>query len=180
MITIEHNVEQAASKLEQIGKQLNANLDAVVYDIVTKYTEEVRRNIETQGRRFGSPWEPPSKWIAAKKGEGHKILEGADRFLTVLGGGLESRVAFISPGPWTLTQHHDGFVVPADGQEYTIRLVNPFALGLEAGHANFKFAWKKNSVVPPRKIWPTENEVVQMIHPLIEDFAKKTEQGVGH
>lgn len=179
MLEIRTNVAEIADNLRRIADGLGADLSALMDEVMQKALVDTQENIRSQGRLFGAPWEPPSKWIIAKKGHGYKILEGQEKNLRILGSGLDQQLVFQSPVLWTLTSHNDGFRVLADLQEYGIPISAPDALSLPAGSTSFKFRWGRDSVVPARKIWMDENDALTMVHPLIENFKMQMEHKLG-
>jgi hypothetical protein len=163
MIKIEHNVNRVTAKLDRIPAQLDDELSHLVRDVLGYLNSQTKFNVTNQGGTFGQRWEAKSKWISAKKGAGAKTLAGMENYIRHnMTSKLSGRVAFYSPGDWTLTQHHRGFTLPASGREETISIRNPSALGLTPGTKAYKFVWRKDSKVPARQIWPTEKQAFDM------------------
>lgn len=127
----------------------------------------VKENIRTQGDTFGSKWRPASKWIVAKKARHSVLLEAIPnvKFQAYSG---SVRVFFASPGEWSLTQHHQGFTVPPSGHRETFALRRPSVLGKKTN--TFSFISRKPSVVPARRIWPTDTQKRMYMNSLLERF----------
>lgn len=126
-------------------------------------------------KRMGSSdsgsWAPPSKWIKAKKGA-RKALAGMQRYIKSrairsVGAGANSAsgiVYFANPdNDWDINDHHRGFTRGATGRFVTIPIKQPSHLGLRPGTTKFRFRSTRPSVVPARKIWPTEAEAIAQI-----------------
>lgn len=165
MITIEHNVNVVGRKIDDMGRKMEDEVADLVTVVSQILAEQSAQNVRQQGGKFGRQWTSPSKWIQAKKGYGYKLFDRQDTRIRAYGvSKLQANVAFFSPGDWTLTQHQEGFTIPASGEDVTLTgLKAPGALGLPAGKTSIRFNWKNDSKVPKRQIWPTEQQAYQIV-----------------
>lgn len=150
--------------------------DTLSKGLVELVREAARILRDDSKRRMGSgdngAWAPPSKWIKAKKGA-RKALAGMQRYIKSrairsVGRGAHSAagiVYFDNPngGKWNINDHHTGFTRPPSGRFVTIPIRQPSHLGLSPGTSKFRFRSTRPSVVPARKIWPTEAEAIAQI-----------------
>lgn len=167
MEIIVENQKKAERFLRNFDREVSRSWLRLFRIIGPKLRQDVKNRIISQNN--GS-WDPVSKWIRAKKNS-RKPLVGVWRYvknksITGVGGG-KLYLLFESPGDWTLTQHHDGFVNKPTGNRVTIPIVNPRPLGLKAGTKSFSFIDRRGSVVPARKAWPSEDEALKIIIPEI-------------
>lgn len=160
----------ALKRTDDIGGAINSLLLLVL----NTFREQVRQNLETQGDAFGK-WQPASKWTVAKKGSS-KLFAGKQENIRIRNAPGRGEVVFVSPGNWTLTQHQEGFTVPPTGELVTLDLKNPGAVGAKS--SKFSFISRRPSVVPARRMWPTEKKAVATAEPLITRWVKALEAGI--
>lgn len=158
-VTFRHNIHGAVARIDGMPQKLEDELNNLVLDVLFNLGSAAQINLRSQGAHFGERWVHNSKWIDAKKGRGHRPLHTlAPLIRPTMTSKMRGRVAFHSPGNWTLTQHHQGFTKEAHGREVEINIVDPSPLGLSRGTDKFKFLWKNDSKTPARRIWPTEQQ----------------------
>lgn len=113
-----------------------------------------RRNITTQG---GGTWAPLSDWTKAQTGR-RKALVTIRKFVGIKranANATKSATVFRSPGLWSLTQHHQGFVERPTGKVVKIDLKRPTALGSKLkSKVSVTFKDNREKVVPARPVWP--------------------------
>jgi hypothetical protein len=162
--TITTNVNLVGQKIDDLPRKLEDELGDLVKIVTVILAQVSAQNVRQGGGKFGRPWLARSKWITAKKGAGYNLFEGQDRRIRAYGvSKLIGNVAFFSPGEWTLTQHQEGFTIPASGEDVTItNLKAPGALGLPVGQSSYRFKWRNDSKVPARQMWPTEPQAYQI------------------
>lgn len=143
--------------------------------LVSKARDMTRRNITTQG--LGT-WAPLSKWTIAQTGR-RKALITLRKFIVARrakGKGRTASVIFLSPGDFTLTQHHDGYTDPARGGIVKIALKKPSALGLPTSASFKSFRDKRSRQVPARHVWPTGRRLFLMLRRETKIWAREMEQ----
>jgi hypothetical protein len=163
MLVYVKNEKAVANLLRTLPRRISSATPTLFRTMGGLLVRDVRARLSSGD---GGKWAPPSKWVKAKR-NARKVLVG-------LGGRIKQRVVgrslhvyFDSPGPWTLTQHHQGFVTPPTGERVSFRLKRPSALGLPSSRTSFSFISRRESPTPARKIWPNTAEVVTMIEPTI-------------
>jgi hypothetical protein len=172
-ITIITNAKDAAALLEKLNSEIAAGFVTLYGDLGRIFQKNVQDRIESQN---DGKWAHASKW---KKGTDHKVLEGAGKYVKYSASKEGMNLYGETPGEWTLTQHHEGFLNEAeiehDGR-VTIDIVNPGPLGLSAGTT--KFSWVPKGLspdkTPARQIWPTEEEAVSIITPVYSRWLQAT------
>lgn len=164
------NEARVRNILPLISKALTAHLPNLWTDIGPPLRDDVRDRLDSQDHHR---WAKASKWIRAKKGT-DKLLQGLSHRVGFKAFPKKLEIFFNSPGQWTLDQHADGFKVPPTSQRVTIKLRDPSALGLPPKAKAFSFMSKNQSVVPARKTWPTEPEVVAIIAPRLGRWVKRS------
>lgn len=158
-------------ELERFFRKLEREIDRGWLRLFRQIGPGLRQDVKNRIiSEDGGSWESVSKWVRAKK-NARKALSGTwkrvkTRTITGVGGG-KLFLFFESPGDWTLTQHHDGFVNQPTGRRVNIPIVNPRPLNLKAGTSSFSFVDRNSSKVPTRKIWPSENEAIGIIQPKV-------------
>lgn len=175
-LTIVTNAPEAAAILEKINSEIAAGYVSLYSGLGRLLQKDVQDRIESQD---DGKWAHASKWIQAKKGTDHKILEGAGRYVKYSATKDALTVYGETPGEWTLSMHHEGFLneseIEHDGR-VTIDIVNPGPLGLSPGAT--KFSWIPKNVTPDktpaRKIWPSEEEAVSIITPVYSRWLQAT------
>jgi hypothetical protein len=172
VLTIVVNNKSASRYIQGLPRRIERALPALWRSLATPLKANVRTRLATAD---GGRWAKPSRWIKAKKNS-RKVLNG-------LGQRIRSRytqqalnIYFESPGDWTLTQHHDGFTVPPEGRHVLIPIKNPRPLGLSSGTKWFTFFHGKPSVVPARKVWPSEVEAEAIVVPIASAWITKVLQ----
>ncbi len=124
--------------------------------------DDARRRITTQG---DGTWEPLGKWAKARTGR-RKVLITERKNITfrLIGGQLV--IGHQSSGTWSLDDHARGFTtrpkVPA-----LIPLKRPKLLGLPSDQKTHLLRRAKPSVVPARRVFPTEPEASQILKPIV-------------
>jgi hypothetical protein len=170
MINIFVNNSKAKAALDK-AMTLEGALSSLLTLLIGQFQRQVKANLASQGREFGQ-WETASKWIIAKKGSS-KLFEGVQERVRVRNAPGRAEVVFDSPGEWTLTQHQGGFFKLPTGNLVTLDLKAPLVLGVT--NSKFSFISKRESRVPPRRMWPTDKGATQSAKPLVEQWAKALE-----
>jgi hypothetical protein len=172
MITLTVNTTSASRYINGMERRIDRALPGLWRQLAMPLKADVRTRLSTAD---GGRWAKPSKWIRAKK--------NARKALTGLGSRIRSRytqrslsIYFESPGDWTLTQHHDGFTKLPTLGNVTIRIKNPRPLGLSRGTKWFRFFNSRPSVVPARKVWPSEVEAEAIVTPIASQWIAKVLQ----
>lgn len=162
--TISTNVNIVGKKIDDLSRKMEDELGDLVEVVAMILAQASAQNVREQGGKFGRQWKSASKWIDAKKGYGYKLFDRQDqRIRSYSTSKLIANVAFFSPGEWSLTQHQEGFTIPASGEDVTlVGLKAPSALGLPAGKTSIKFKWNNASKVPQRQMWPTEAQAYRI------------------
>ena len=174
-IRISVNDMAAREFFNRADAEFEINIRTFLQGFGRRLRDLTQAQIRSQGVRLRSRWAPASKWIRAKKGRDQVLLEAIPHihYRTTRNNLLQ--VFFRSPGNWTLTQHQQGFTIPADRAYHTIFLRRPEALS--TNQPKFRFRWNKASVVPPRKIWPNPNEQWREARPLLEAWLRRVYPG---
>lgn len=170
MINIHVNNSKAKEALDK-AMNLEGALSSLLSMVIAQFQRQVKSNISRQGGDFGQ-WEPASKWIVAKKGSS-RLFEGIQERVRIRNAPGRAEVVFDSPGEWTLTQHQGGFFVLPSGNLVTLDLKAPLVLGVT--NSKFSFISKRESRVPPRRMWPTDKSAQASAQPLVEQWAKALE-----
>jgi hypothetical protein len=172
MITLTVNTTSASRYINGMERRIDRALPGLWRQLAIPLKSDVRTRLSTAD---GGRWAKPSRWIRAKK--------NARKALTGLGSRIRSRytqqalsIYFDSPGDWTLTQHHDGFTKLPELRQVTIRIKNPRPLGLSSGTKWFRFFHGRPSVVPARKVWPSEQEAVAIVTSIASAWIAKVLQ----
>jgi hypothetical protein len=171
----------AIHQVKEVEVKMMANARGFIREFITQMRVAVQDNISTQGATFGDRWAVPSKWIKAKTGLGTVMLKLRKHIKSqVTGEGLHGSVAFEGPGDYTLTQHGQGFVVPATGRQTTLQFRKPAFLGLRnAGDSKpyksreFKFINRRDSKVPARTVWPSDAQLWAYGQPLLAKWMQR-------
>lgn len=158
------------ARVDAVFKQLRVLVKDHAHKLWMQVGPELRddiiNRIETQD---AGRWAPASKWVLAKKNTS-KALQGEG--IRMQWNGMGPKMKVFSRAKYQMDDHHQGFTVPPSGQRVTIQLKNPSALGLPANAKAFSFLSKRGSDVPARKIWPTEAEVIGIVHPKVEPWIR--------
>lgn len=163
MITVTVTLDpryDAKTTLAKLQAALNQAVPEMFRQEIGPYLKaDTQRRIRTQD--YGR-WAPASKWIRAKKGS-DRILYGQDNHVDFRVFPRRLELIHRSPSYWNITQHHTGFTKQPVHHRFTIPIKDPVPLGLPGNAKVFSFVMHNPSVVPPRKIWPTEGDVMPRI-----------------
>lgn len=145
---------------------------ALMMALGREFRDDVRDRINS---RDNGSWAPASKWTRAKKNTNRALAGQArnisyrlvnDRKAEVIYSAVNSQGKQIS-----ITEHHFGKVLSADGKLTSIPITNPSPLRLPSGTSKFYFRWRKSAVVPARKIWPdAPGEAAQIAKPVLSKW----------
>lgn len=169
MLTIVANTKSASRYINGLERRIDRALPGLWRQLAVPLKADVKTRLSTAD---GGRWAKPSRWIKAKK-NARKVLTGLTSRIKSRYTPTTLSVYFESPGDWTLTQHHDGFTKPAEGRHVLIPIKNPRPLGLSRGTKWFSFFHRKASVVPARKVWPSEAEAEAIIVPVASAWIAK-------
>ena len=170
MLTVVANTTSASRYINGLPRRIDRALPGLWRSLAIPFKADVKQRLATED---GGRWAKPSKWIKAKKNS-RKVLNGLQSRIRSKYTQQALNIYFDSPGEWTLTQHHDGFTKLPELRNVTIPIKNPRPLGLSRGSKWFRFFHGKPSVVPARKVWPSEAEAVAIVTPVASAWIAKT------
>lgn len=143
------------------GVRVNLRQRKVLLDeIGTGLMEYTKETITTQGR--GS-WAPLARTTRLVTGRRKALLPIRDQIRFRSNVSLGTATVYFSgrPSNWSIEQHESGFTSPA----VKGKMMKAKGLG--------KFSSRKESVVPPRKIFPTQEEATRISVPITERWVQK-------
>jgi hypothetical protein len=170
--TIITNAKDVAKLLEELDTKIRAEQGALFKGLGAIFKESAEQRIKTKNE---GQWAKASKWILAKRGIQHEILEGAEKFVYARASATGLVVGGDTGKDWTLSQHDEGFVNnPRDeawkGGHWEIELRDASPLGLPPGTSKFVWGFGNGNLAldektPARKIWDSQEEVVAKAEP---------------
>lgn len=164
------NQQQVLAALKRIDVALKAGMMPLFNESGRALRDFTQKRISTSD---GGNWKPVSKWIRAKKNT-TKALAGMQSRIKFKSMPTQMELYFESPGNWAISDHDKGFTVGATGKRVTIPLRNPAALGLPSKALSFSFISRRDSVVPARKVWPTDKEAEAILVPIVSRWVRRT------
>lgn len=174
-VFIKVDARDAFAGLDRTQREIATGVDRLITDFVRRLRDRIKDNIRTQGAEFGQKWAPPSKWIKAKKNRGTVLDEFISRIHYRVTKGTGA-IYYQGPGDYDPEQHEEGFTVAPTGRRVTIELQAPQHLTRKPNSTD-PYRWKKfsfishrASVVPARRIWPTESVAQDMFTPMINKW----------
>lgn len=141
------------------------------------FRDDVRDRMNS---RDGGNWQAASKWTRAKKNTNRPLAGQARNIVMLFSSPKQALVAYSGVSketgkPISITEHHFGKTLNADGRLVEIAVRNPAPLRLPTGRQKAYFRWTRNSVVPARKIWPDRpGEANKIAEPLVSRWVRQT------
>ena len=114
---------------------------------------EFARQIDSEGGRLGTPWQPLNARSAAQK-----AAEGLRQPLVRTGG---LRASYLGEGPWAISEHE----------------AQAMRMGSRAPHAHLHQKGTKGGHVPKRPVLVVTEDMVQHVRQMVKDYLLERDIG---
>jgi hypothetical protein len=173
------DVRADTQQLQRAARNLErslSNRNTLLRETSAALRDNVRKRIASQNN---NSWAKASKWTRAKKNTNRALSGQAKNIRSRVMSSERAEVFYEGISKTTgksikITEHHFGYVLPADGQVTSIPILNPAPLRLAKNKNRFFFRWKNDSSIPARKIWPDgPREAENIVEPIALKWLNK-------